>query len=119
MTYSPNTLYLRNIIDALIPLDIPVFQKLPDEEVPEPFFVIGEQFSSDVKTAKTGVAINDSEIRLHLFTSVDSRTELEELKAKTKAKLGRRQKINEETLIDDTLGRELYHVIFIISDIII
>lgn len=117
--YFPNTKYLNGISEGLASTGIPVEFKLPDESVQEPFYVIGDHDDDDSRSAKFGPAIVDTDLKIHLYYSTDSRTDLEEAIFKTKAALGNRRQISSRFSIDDSIGREVYHVVFTISDIII
>lgn len=117
--YSPNTEYLKGISDGLASTDIPIHFKLPSSKVQEPFYVIANHDDDDSRSAKFGPAIVDSDLTIHLFYPANSRTKLEEAIFKTKVALGVRRQIISRFSIDDSIGREVYHVIFTISDFII
>lgn len=119
MTYSPNTLFLMDIKQGLSKTDIPIYFKLPDNSVEEPFFVIGNHLDDDSMSARNGLAINDTDLQIDLFYPVDSRTDLEEIVFKTKQALGNRRGITSTIQIDNSIGREVYHVIFNVRDFII
>lgn len=115
--YSPVTEYLKEISLALSKTDIPVHFKLPDKDVLEPFYVVGNHTGDDSRSAKFGIAIVDSDFQIDLFYPLSNRTELEEAIYKTKVALNRR--VTHDVREDDTIGRKVYHVIFRISDLII
>ncbi|MGM0174092.1 hypothetical protein [Enterococcus sp. DIV0800] len=117
--YSPQTEYLKRISDGLANTDIPIYFKLPDSSVQEPFYVVANHDDDDSRSAKFGPAIVDSDLTIHLFYSTNSRTQLEEAIFKTKVALGARRQISSRFSIDDSIGRECYHVVFSISDFII
>lgn len=117
--YSPNSIFLRGISDGLKTTGIPVYFKLPDKSVIEPFYVIGNHFDNDSPSAKTGRAIVDTELQVDLFYPTGSRVDVEEAIFKTKASISRRRNITSTILIDDSIGREVYHVVFKINDFII
>lgn len=117
--YSPNAQYLKGISDGLKTTGIPIYFKLPDSKVQEPFYVIANHDDDDSRSAKFGPAIVDSDLTIHLFFPSASRTELEEAIFKTKVALGIRRQITSRFTIDNSIGREVYHVIFNISDFII
>lgn len=119
MEYSPNTKFLMGIKQGLSKTDIPVHFKLPSNDVSEPFFVIGNHLDDDSRSAKYGRAIVDTDIQIDLFYPVDSRTALEETIFKTKQALGMRRGMTSDIRIDNSIGREVYHVIFKIRDFII
>lgn len=119
MEYSPNTKFLMGIKNGLSTTGIPVHFKLPSKEVVEPFYVIGNHLDDDSPSAKTGPAIVDTDLQIDLFYPIDSRTELEEAIFKTKKALGVRRGITSDPRIDNSIGREVYHVVFKIKDYII
>lgn len=115
--YSPMTEYLKTISTKLDTTGIPVKFKLPDKTVKEPFYVIGSYTGSDSLSAKFGPAIVDTTLQIDLFYPIASRTALEEAIFQTKIALNKR--IDHQVLIDDFIGREVYHVVFRIRDLII
>lgn len=119
MQYSPNTQFLMGIKKGLSQTGIPVRFKLPSSDVPEPFFVVGNHFDDDSLSAKVGRAIVDTDLQIDLFYPIDSRTELEEIIFKTKQALGNRRGMTSDIRIDNSIGREVYHVIFNVKDFII
>lgn len=116
--YSPNTEFLKGISDGLNTTAIPVYFKLPDATVKEPFFVIGNRIDDDSPSSKTGPAIIDTTLTIDLFYPINSRTKLEEAIFQAKKALGRRRSISSDIRIDDSIGREVYHVIFRVTDYI-
>lgn len=119
MQYSPNTRFLLGVKTGLSETDIPIHFKLPASDVPEPFFVIGNHLDDDSASAKFGKAIVDTDLQIDLFYPIDSRTQLEEAIFKTKQALGTRRGITSDIRIDNSIGREVYHVVFKIKDFII
>lgn len=115
--YSPTTEYLKSLKTKLDATGIPVKFKLPDESIKEPFYVIGSHTGNDLLSAKTGSAIVDTTFQIDLFYPIASRTALEEVIFQTKVALNKQ--IDHQLLIDDSLGREVYHVVFRIRDLII
>lgn len=115
--YSPMTEYLKQLSEKLIVTKIPVYFKLPDESIKEPFYVIGSHTGDDSRSAKFGLAIVDTTLQIDLFYPIDSRTKVEESIFQTKVALYKR--MTHQVLIDHSIGREVYHIIFRISDLII
>ena len=115
--YSPMTEYLKDVSQKLSTTGIPVEFKLPDPEVKEPFYVIGTHTGDDSPSAKFGPAIVDTSLQIDLFYPINSRTNLEEAIFKTKVALNKR--LTHQVLIDSSVGREVYHVVFRINDRII
>lgn len=119
MSHAPNTEFLKDISSKLNLTGIPIFFKLPDKNEIEPFYVIGTHFDDDSSTAKFGKAIINTDLQIDLFYPSKSRTDIEDIIYKTKMYLGRRNKVTSELKIDNTIGREVYHVVFRVSDYII
>lgn len=115
--YSPMTEYLKKISDKLLTTEIPVEFKLPDESVKEPFYVVGAHAGDDSPSAKFGPAIVDTSLQIDLYYPINSRTNLEEAIFKTKAALNKR--MTHQVMIDRSIGREVYHVVFRIRNYII
>lgn len=116
-TYSPSTLFLKELSDRLKVLAIPIYFYLPNSDVLEPFIVIGSNSSDTSKTAQTGVVIEDITVNIDIFLDSSSRTDAEEVKAKALRALGRR-KATANIIPDDSIGREVYHVSIVVSDTI-
>ena len=117
MMYSPNTEFLKGVLDSLAATKIPVHFKLPDATVKEPFFVIGNRIDDDTPSSKFGAVI-DTTLTIDLFYPIASRTQLEEAIFQAKKALGQRRNIASDIRIDDSIGREVYHVIFRVTDYI-
>lgn len=117
--YSPTTHHLKDIETRLKTLDIPVHYKLPDPEVPEPFAVIGGHDSNTSRTAQNGSVIEDNTLNVDIYVSANSRTVAEETRSKAVRAIGRREGVDSTIMMDDSIGREVYHVAIRISDILI
>ncbi|MCT4379978.1 hypothetical protein EFE13_02780 [Leuconostoc pseudomesenteroides] len=114
---------LLNIIrDSLKTGDIPVKSRLPDATVTEPFIVIGTHFDDDSPSGKNGYEVLTTDLQIDLFYSIDSRTALEEtiysVKAQIKHATPQITRVTSNTITDDSVGRDVYHVIFIVTAII-
>lgn len=118
MVYSPSTLFLKSVKDRLEPLKIPVYFSLPNSDVLEPFIVIGTNSSTTSKTAQTGAVIEDLGLNIDAYLPNDSRTDAEEVKSQMIRLLGRNQRTNAQILMDDSIGREVYHVVVSITETI-
>lgn len=117
--YQPMTIYLKGIENKLSKLDIPILFKLPDASYPEPFIVLGSHNSIDFRTAKTGNLIEDTTLNIDIYMPISSRLVAEEVKSKAARLLGRTENIDSTMLIDDSIGREVYHIFIRVTDIII
>lgn len=115
--YSPMTEYLKKISEKLSTTGTPVEFKLPDESIKEPFYVVGTHSGDDSTSTKFGPAIVDTSLQIDLYYPIDSRTNLEEAIFKTKVALNKR--ITHQVMIDNSIGREVYHVVFRTNDLII
>lgn len=119
MEYSPATLYLNEVKNRLGTLKIPVYFKLPKSDVLEPFIVIGTNISDTSKTAQTGAIIEDFGLNIDAFLPADSRTNAEEFKSKMIRSLGRNKRINAQLLMDNSIGREVYHISINVTETLI
>ena len=81
--------------------------------------MINTHFDDDSPSAKFGPAIVDTDLQIDLFYPSASRTNAENMIYQTKAALGRRGRITSDIRLDNTIGREVYHIIFKLSDYII
>lgn len=117
--YAPTTRFIKDISERLETLKMPIYYKLPSADVPEPFIVIGGHTSTDGRTAKIGKRIEDTTLRVDIFLPANSRTEAEETRYKAVSAIGRRTGVDSDLLMDNTIGRETYHIPIRISDIIL
>lgn len=117
--YSPSALFLKNLQERLSVLNMPVFFRLPDSSVLEPFLVIGTNSSDTSRTAQTGRIIEDMRVAIDIFVDGSSRTVAEEIKAKAIRAIGLNQRITADVIMDDSIGREVFHIVLSITDIIL
>ncbi|QLG77575.1 hypothetical protein [Leuconostoc gasicomitatum] len=119
---SPMSALINSIRDNLKKSDIPVKSRLPDAKVPEPFIVIGSHFDDDAPSGKNGFEVLTTDLQIDLFYSIDSRTALEEtifsVKSQIKQATSRITRVTSNTITDDSVGRDVYHVTFIVTAII-
>lgn len=115
--YSPMTQFLIDLEQRLAKTKIPVKFKLPEPTVREPFYVIGAHSGDDSRSAKMGPAIVDTNLQVDLYYPIASRIDLEEAIFKTKIALNKR--VTHRVMIDNSIGREVYHVVFNVSELII
>lgn len=118
ITFSPSTLHLNSIKNRLDPLGIPTYFYLPDSSVLEPFLVIGTNSSNTDKTAQTGLLIEDTTVSIDIFLPNDSRTNAEEIKSKAIRLLGR-NRLTASVLMDNSIGREVYHISITLTETIL
>lgn len=116
-TYSPSTLFLKELLDRLEVLAIPIYFYLPNSDVLEPFIVIGSNSSDTSRTAQTGAVIEDITVNIDIFLEGSSRTDAEEVKSKALRAIGRRN-ATANVIPDDSIGREIYHISIVVSDTI-
>lgn len=116
-TYSPSTLFLKELHDRLEILAIPIYFYLPNSDVLEPFIVIGSNSSDTSQTAQTGAVIEDITVNIDIFLDSSSRTNAEEIKSKALRAIGRRN-ATANIIPDNSIGREVYHVSIVVSDTI-
>lgn len=100
------------------PLEIPTYFYLPSSSVLEPFLVIGTNSSNTDKTAQTGLLIEDTTVSIDIFLPNDSRTNAEEIKSKAIRLLGR-NRLTASVLMDNSIGREVYHISITLSETIL
>lgn len=119
---SPNNLLINSIRDNLKKSNIPVKSRLPDASTPEPFIVIGSHLDDDSPSGKNGFEVISTDLQIDLFYSVDNRTEFEEalysVKTLIKQATSKITRVTANTITDDSVGRDVYHVIFIVTAII-
>lgn len=119
MNYSPSTLYLKSLEERLKDLNIPIYFRLPPEEVLEPFLVIGNNSTSTELTAQNGLMVERMDVQIDIFVDGSSRVEAEEMKSRAVRLLGRNNYITTQILADDTVGREVFHIVLTVSDIVL
>ena len=117
--YSPTTKFIKEISERLKGLDMPILFKLPEPSFREPFIVIGSHNSTDFRTAKVGNLIEDTTLNIDIYLSNKSRTSAEEIRSKAVRLIGRRNGVDSTILIDNSVGREVYHIPIRISEIIV
>lgn len=117
--YSPTTKFIKEISERLKGLDMPILFKLPEPSFREPFIVIGSHSNIDWRTAKVGNLIEDTTLNIDIFLSNNSRTEAEEVRSKAVRIIGRREGVDSTLLIDNSIGREVYHIPIRVTEIIV
>lgn len=109
---SPTSNLLRDLKKRLGVLNIPIHFKLPDTSVVEPFLVVGGITSDTSKTAQTGLIIEDSTIQIDIFLpGSKSRVYAENIKSQAIRLLGRNTRTTSTILMDNSIGREVYHIV--------
>lgn len=109
---SPTSKLLRGLKKRLGALSIPIYFKLPDASVVEPFLVVGGITSDTSKTAQTGLIIEDSTIQIDIFLpGSKSRVYAENIKSQAIRLLGRNRRTTSTILMDSSIGREVYHIV--------
>lgn len=109
---SPTSNLLRDLKKRLGALNIPIHFKLPDASVVEPFLVVGGIASDTSKTAQTGLIIEDSTIQIDIFLpGSKSRVYAENIKSQAIRILGRNRRTTSTILMDNSIGREVYHIV--------
>lgn len=109
---SPTTELLNSLRNKLEPLNVPIHFKLPKASVAEPFLVIGGLTSDTSKTAQTGLIIEDSTIQIDIFLpGSKSRVYAENIKSQAIRLLGHNTRTTSTILMDNSIGREVYHIV--------
>ena len=120
MTFeTPSVKALANIREKLKPLNFPIYFNLPEPETLEPFIVIGQTSSDTSKTVQTGLIIEDLGVQVDIFLPGDeSRGEVERVRSEAIRRIGRNSRMATNVLKDNTLGREVYHIVLNLTEII-
>lgn len=113
------TSYLAALRDNLKVLDMPIYWKLPKPAIEEPFIVIGYGRGNTMPSAKTNRAIRDDMQQVDIFLSADvGRVAAENIQSRAIEAIGKSRYTNTELLVDDTVGREVYHIVIQIYNFI-
>lgn len=120
MTFeTPSVKALANIREKLKPLNLPIYFNLPKPETLEPFIVIGQTSSDTSKTVQTGLIIEDLGVQVDIFLPGDeSRGEVERVRSEAIRRIGRNSRMATNVLKDNTVGREVYHIVLTLTEII-
>ena len=117
---SPTTKLLKDLRKRLEPLGLPIHFKLPDSSVAEPFIVVGGIISDTSKTGPPGLIIEDSTIQIDIYLSGNkSRAYAENIKSQTIRLLGRNTRTTSSILMDNSIGREVYHIVIKMTETIL
>ncbi|MBP2621124.1 hypothetical protein ACVRXQ_12115 [Streptococcus panodentis] len=117
---SPTTKLLKSLKERLGPLGFPVHFKLPSASVAEPFAVVGAITSDTSKTAQTGLIIEDSTVQIDIYLSGSkSRVYAENVKSQAIRLLGRSTRTTSSILMDNSIGREVYHIVIRMTETIL
>lgn len=109
---SPTTELLNSLRKRLGPLGLPIHFKLPDASMAEPFLVVGGIISDTSKTAQTGLVIEDSTVQIDIYLPGNkNRAYAEDIKSQAIRLLGRNTRTTSTILMDNSIGREVYHVV--------
>lgn len=109
---SPTTKLLKDLRKRLEPLGLPIHFKLPDTSVAEPFLVVGGIISDTSKTAQTGLIIEDSTVQIDIYLPGNkNRAYAEDVKSQAVRLLGRNTRTTSTILMDNSIGREVYHIV--------
>lgn len=109
---SPATELLNSLRNKLKHLNVPIHFKLPKASVVEPFLVIGGITSDTSKTAQTGLIIEDSTVQIDIYLPGNkSRSYAEDVKSQAIRLLGRNTRTTSTILMDNSIGREVYHIV--------
>lgn len=115
---SPMMSLITTIRNNLKVTGIPIKSRLPDETVPEPFIVIGTHFEDDSQSGKIG-KVTTTELQIDLFYAIDNRAELEdaiyEIKRLIYNSTQQITRVTSNTITDDSVGKDVFHVIFLVS----
>lgn len=116
---APSIKTLAELREKLKPLNIPIYFNLPDSSVLEPFLVIGQTNSDTSKTVQTGLIIEDLSVQIDIFLPDDeSRGGVERVRSEAIRRIGRNNRMASTVLKDDSIGREVYHIVINLTEII-
>lgn len=117
--YAPMAQLLIDIYSKLGTGTIPVYNTLPASDVMEPFIVLGPHIDDDQLTAHNGLETLTTDLQVDLFYSTDDRLALETdiytVKSLIKQATDRITRVTSQMLTDNSIGRDVYHVIFTIT----
>lgn len=92
-----------------------VFYQLPELSVSEPFVVLGSTFNDDSYSPKSGQAVQKVSLQVDLFLSLENGRLYAESDTQEIKRIIQQQpevvNITSRTLIDKSIGRDIYHVI--------
>ncbi|MBZ6004094.1 hypothetical protein KII95_08740 [Leuconostoc gelidum subsp. aenigmaticum] len=116
---SPMAQLLINIFSKLKSGTIPVYNLLPESDTPEPFLVLGSHMDDDQLTARNGRETVTTELQIDLFYSINDRLALENdiylIKSTITQATDRITRVTSQILVDNSIGRDVYHVIFSVT----
>ncbi|GAK32000.1 phage tail protein [Weissella oryzae SG25] len=120
---SPLVELLRSLKKTLeSETSIPVFFTWQDEQTFEPFIVLGEGNTDDSLSPKAGKAVTNLALQAHLFYPGESRIKVEDERNRVTGVLykasNRIVNVASEVMKDDSVGREVYHVVITLSALI-
>lgn len=120
---APVTDLLRSLKQTLeAETSIPVFFTWQDEKTLEPFIVIEDGSADDSLSPKAGKAVTNFSLQAHLFYPGDSRIKVEDERYKITGVLhkasNRIVNVASEVIKDNSVGREVYHVVMTLSALI-
>ncbi|WP_222860791.1 hypothetical protein [Weissella muntiaci] len=101
---------------------IPVFFTWQDEQTLEPFIVLADGNTDDSLSPKAGRAVTNLALQAHLFYPGGSRIKVEDERYKVTGILykasNRIVNVASEVMKDNSVGREVYHVVMTLSALI-
>lgn len=120
---APMVVLLRKLKQILVTeTGIPVFFTWQDEKQMEPFIILGEYSDDDNYNPKHGKEVISSTLQAHLFYPGNSRVNLENDLYKIKSLINKASDrvtgITSEVIKDNSIGREVYHVVINVSFLI-
>lgn len=110
--------YLTALKVRLQALGLPIFYELPEPSVMEPFLVIGVSTAVMVP-AKTGKAIRDDMQQIDIYLPASyGRARAEQVLETAIQLVARSVTVSTQMLRDDSVGRDVYHLILRITNYI-
>ncbi|MCM0599225.1 hypothetical protein [Periweissella fabalis] len=119
MMHSPTGNLLIDLYKALKSGNVPVYTVLPGAEVPEPLLVIGSHSEDDSPSGKAGYEVSTTEVQIDMYYPIDDRMALEDQIYQTKNIIknstDKITRVTARTIVDSSIGRDVFHVIFLVT----
>lgn len=117
--HSPTGNLLIDLYKALKSGSVPVYTVLPGAEVPEPLLVIGSHSEDDSPSGKAGYEVSTTQVQIDMYYPIDDRMALEDQIYQTKNIIknstDKITRVTARTIVDSSIGRDVFHVIFLVS----
>lgn len=110
--------YLKELENRLTTLGLPIHYELPAPSVREPFVVLGIS-TGFVVPAKSGKPIQDNMQQIDIYLSAsEGRAVAERVLEQAVRLVARSQNVSTQMLRDDSIGRDVYHLVIRVTNYI-